>query len=71
MIPLGIVALLLAQPERITQPVAGNLLVTARGCAWKPNEALPDWCGPLMWEQGSGELRNYREHVKREIRRKR
>ena len=71
MIPIGIMVAFLATPqapERVVQPVMGNLLVTTRGCAWRPQEALPEWCGPLLWEQGKGEKRQLREHERREIR---
>lgn len=57
------------QPERVEQLTMDRIPVTTRGCAWKPNEALPDWCGPLMFQQGEGEQRQLSEHLKRELRR--
>ncbi len=66
-LPFGILTLLLPQPTRVPQALPSDLDFTIKGCL---NQGIdtPEWCGPPAQAQGPEVLRQYREHIRREIR---
>ena len=66
LLPIGIVAVVLAIPQRVYQMKPDDLDVTVMGCLWRGVDT-PSWCGPPVKMQGREQLRLLREHVKREV----
>lgn len=59
--------LILLAYMQLHHPEPKYLDVTTMGCEWRGNKT-PTYCGPRMLAQGNGELRQLREHIRREVR---
>lgn len=59
----GVLAIVLLTVSAFGQP--RPLPFTSKGCLVQPN--MPEHCGYLIYEQGRGELRQLKEHIRREV----